>query len=101
MNSQKQFATQNIALLTVGYLFLGIHGESATFKTLLGLFLWNEIYDSNLPDVFINNFQSVPLDVYTDQFYINRKDAIDSKLLTIKNANQQVIIIFCNVLFCI
>lgn len=58
----------------------GIHCEhgliSATFTTLF----WDIIYNTYVPGVFLSNIQSVPLDMYSKHFYLNRKDLCDQRL---------------------
>ncbi|XP_054476203.1 fanconi-associated nuclease 1 [Anoplopoma fimbria] len=58
----------------------GIHGEGSTFSTLFALLLWDIIFMEGIPDVFRNLYQTCPLDLYTDCFYENRKEAIDSRV---------------------
>ncbi|XP_013413515.1 fanconi-associated nuclease 1 [Lingula anatina] len=68
----------------------GIHGEMSTMLTLLGLFLWEEIF-MNVTDVFHCPYQSFPLDLNTDSFYHNRKEAIDGKLCRIRGATLETL----------
>ncbi|XP_029290000.1 fanconi-associated nuclease 1 [Cottoperca gobio] len=58
----------------------GIHGEGSTFSTLFALLLWDIIFMEGIPDVFRNPYQTCPLDLYTDCFYENRKEAIDCRV---------------------
>ncbi|NXT50491.1 FAN1 nuclease, partial [Pluvianellus socialis] len=58
----------------------GIHGEGSTFMTLYGILMWDIIFMDNIPDVFRNSYQTFPLDLYTDSFYENRRDAIEARL---------------------
>ncbi|XP_060115943.1 fanconi-associated nuclease 1 [Heteronotia binoei] len=58
----------------------GIHGEGSTFSTLYGLLMWDVLFMDGIPDVFRNPYQSHPLDLYTDSFYENRKEAIEARL---------------------
>nr|XP_020514088.1 fanconi-associated nuclease 1 [Labrus bergylta] len=64
----------------------GIHGEGSTFSTLFALLMWDVIFMDGIPDVFKNPYQSCPLDLYTDCFYENRKEAIDSRVQLISEA---------------
>lgn len=64
----------------------GKHAETATLRTLFGLVFWDIIFDSSVPNVFVDRFQPAPLDLQTEHFYPNRKFAIDSKLGLIENA---------------
>lgn len=58
----------------------GIHGEGSTFITLYGILMWDIVYMDDIPDVFRNSYQTVPLDLYTDSFYENRRDVIEARL---------------------
>lgn len=58
----------------------GIHGEGSTFITLYGILMWDIIFMDGIPDVFRNSYQMFPLDLYTDCFYENRRDAIEARL---------------------
>ncbi|KAM8974336.1 fanconi-associated nuclease 1 [Pelodytes ibericus] len=58
----------------------GIHGEGSTFCTLYGLLMWDIIFMEGIPDVFRNSYQAYPLDLYTDYFFENRKEAIVTRL---------------------
>ncbi|XP_006136930.2 fanconi-associated nuclease 1 isoform X2 [Pelodiscus sinensis] len=58
----------------------GIHGEGSTFSTLYSLLMWDIIFMDGIPDVFRNSYQAFPLDLYTDSFYENRRDTIESRL---------------------
>ena len=63
---------------------LGLHGEGSTFNALFGLFLWDAIYEGDVPDVFQSHYQGAPLDLDSDHFYISRQKAIDTRLEQIK-----------------
>lgn len=54
--------------------------------TLFGILFWDIIFDKTVPNVFVDKYQSAPLDLQTDFFYQNRKNSIDSKLDLLKNA---------------
>ncbi|XP_033823792.1 fanconi-associated nuclease 1 [Periophthalmus magnuspinnatus] len=69
----------------------GIHGEGSTFSTLFALLLWDIIFIQGIPDVFRNPYQTCPLDLYTDGFYENRKEAIDSRVELICNASVETL----------
>ncbi|XP_038602809.1 fanconi-associated nuclease 1 [Tachyglossus aculeatus] len=64
----------------------GIHGEGSTFITLYSLLMWDIIFMDGVPDVFRNPYQAFPLDLYTDSFYENRKDAIEARLRMLHGA---------------
>ncbi|KAM3609529.1 uncharacterized protein V6R79_016386 [Siganus canaliculatus] len=69
----------------------GIHGEGSTFSTLFALLLWDIIFVEGIPDVFRNPYQTCPLDIYTDCFYKNRKEAIDSRVQLLSEASIKVL----------
>uniref|UniRef100_A0A667WKV5 Fanconi-associated nuclease n=1 Tax=Myripristis murdjan TaxID=586833 RepID=A0A667WKV5_9TELE len=69
----------------------GIHGEGATFSTLFGLLLWDIIFIDGIPDVFRNPYQTCPLDLFTDCFYENRKEAIDSRVEVLCEASVETL----------
>ncbi|XP_068954526.1 fanconi-associated nuclease 1 isoform X2 [Petaurus breviceps papuanus] len=69
----------------------GIHGEGSTFITLYSLLLWDIIFMDGIPDVFRNSYQAFPLDLYTDSFYENRRDAIESRLQMIHKASPETL----------
>ncbi|XP_041034434.1 fanconi-associated nuclease 1 isoform X3 [Carcharodon carcharias] len=64
----------------------GIHGEGAIFLTLFGLFFWDIIFLSGIPDVFRNPYQACPLDLYTDCFYQHRREPIESRVEFLQDA---------------
>ncbi|XP_063105936.1 fanconi-associated nuclease 1 [Cavia porcellus] len=67
----------------------GIHGEGATFSTLCGLLLWDEVFMDGIPDVFRNAYQASPLDLCTDSFFTNRRPALEARLQQIHNASAE------------
>lgn len=69
----------------------GIHGEGSTFSTLFALLLWDIIFMEGIPDVFRNQYQTCPLDLYTDCFYENRKEAIDSRVQLLCSASVETL----------
>ncbi|KAF7658752.1 hypothetical protein LDENG_00008420 [Lucifuga dentata] len=69
----------------------GIHGEGSTFSTLFALLLWDIIFMEGIPDVFRNPYQTCPLDLYTDCFYENRKEAIISRVQLLCEASVETL----------
>ncbi|CAB1429516.1 unnamed protein product [Pleuronectes platessa] len=69
----------------------GIHGEGSTFSTLFALLMWDVIFMEGIPDVFRNPYQTCPLDLYTDCFYENRKEAIDSRVQLLSEASVETL----------
>uniref|UniRef100_W5N8A0 Fanconi-associated nuclease n=1 Tax=Lepisosteus oculatus TaxID=7918 RepID=W5N8A0_LEPOC len=69
----------------------GIHGEGSTFSTLCGLLLWDILYMDGIADVFRNPYQSCPLDLHTDCFYENRKEAIETRAQLLQEASTETL----------
>ena len=67
----------------------GVHGENLVIPALYTLLLWEEIFDDKTPLVFQSKFQAFPLDFYEKDFYLNRKEIVDSKLEKIKNYKKE------------
>ncbi|ETV76908.1 hypothetical protein, variant 8 [Aphanomyces astaci] len=65
----------------------GAHDEGASFRSLLGLLLWDVMFLNDVPDVFQTPFQSRPLDMdmrYSDHFYNARAAAIDAVVMKLR-----------------
>ncbi|XP_018407772.1 PREDICTED: fanconi-associated nuclease 1 [Nanorana parkeri] len=69
----------------------GIHGEGSTFCTLYGLFMWDIIFMEGIPDVFRNTYQAFPLDLHTDSFYENRREAIECRLQLLQESSAETL----------
>ncbi|RMB94455.1 hypothetical protein DUI87_29266 [Hirundo rustica rustica] len=69
----------------------GIHGEGSTFITLYGILMWDIIFMDGIPDVFINSYQTSPLDLYTDSFYENRRAVIEARLQQLHTASSETL----------
>lgn len=67
----------------------GLHAEGSIMSNLFGLFFWDILF-MDVPDVFHSAYQTHPLDLYSTQFYSNRKSAINSQLEKIKQATEEV-----------
>lgn len=67
----------------------GLHAEGSIMSNLFSLFFWDILF-MDVPDVFHSAYQTHPLDLYSTQFYSNRKSAIDSQLEKIKQATEEV-----------
>ncbi|XP_057959611.1 fanconi-associated nuclease 1 homolog isoform X2 [Malania oleifera] len=70
----------------------GVHTESGIWLTIFALLLWDIIF-ADVPDVFRNKFQTAPLDLETDCFYVVRKDIIELQLQKIRNGMAEEILI--------
>ncbi|KAJ9058273.1 hypothetical protein DSO57_1013962 [Entomophthora muscae] len=59
--------------------YMGYHCEGSLIGTLFGLLFWDILF-SDHPGVFETAFQSGPLDLYSDAFFIDRSEAIEELL---------------------
>uniref|UniRef100_A0A8C7Z160 Fanconi-associated nuclease n=1 Tax=Oryzias sinensis TaxID=183150 RepID=A0A8C7Z160_9TELE len=69
----------------------GIHGEGSTFSTLFALLMWDIVFMEGITDVFRNPYQTCPLDLYTDCFYENRKNAITCRVQLLREASVETL----------
>uniref|UniRef100_A0A8C2AQS3 Fanconi-associated nuclease n=1 Tax=Cyprinus carpio TaxID=7962 RepID=A0A8C2AQS3_CYPCA len=69
----------------------GIHGEGSTFSSLFGLLMWDIIFIDGVPDVFRNPYQTCPLDLHTDCFYGNRREAIEARAEMLRQASAETL----------
>ncbi|XP_048483739.1 fanconi-associated nuclease 1 [Plutella xylostella] len=72
----------------------GHHCEGAIFSTLFSLLFWDIIYSvpATAPGVFLCRYQRFPLDMHTEDFYNNRREAIEERLRVIENASEEELI---------
>ncbi|KAF5465193.1 hypothetical protein F2P56_015220 [Juglans regia] len=70
----------------------GVHTESGIWLTIFGLLMWDIIF-SDAPNVFRTRFQTAPLDLETDSFYLMRKSCIESQLQKIHDGMAEEILI--------
>lgn len=61
----------------------GIHAESGILLTIFSLLMWDVLF-TDLPDVFYTKFQTAPLDLETDSFYLARQESIETELEKIR-----------------
>jgi hypothetical protein len=57
----------------------GFYVENYLWTSLFGLIFWEEVFKSK-PGAFFNPFQRGPNDLYTEDFYLNRKAQIKKRL---------------------
>ena len=57
----------------------GYHSENALFTMIFTLVFWDELF-MPIPDVFQSPFQAAPLDLFSDAFYLARREQIETKL---------------------
>ncbi|XP_014472504.1 PREDICTED: fanconi-associated nuclease 1-like isoform X2 [Dinoponera quadriceps] len=62
----------------------GVHCEGAFPVTLLGTLFWDEIYNLDIPGACVSPYEPTPLDLFTSEFYENRREHIDKKLQAIR-----------------
>ncbi|XP_077228252.1 zinc ion binding/nucleic acid binding/hydrolase isoform X2 [Tasmannia lanceolata] len=70
----------------------GVHTESGIWMTIFGLLMWDIIF-VDIPNVFQTKFQTAPLDLDTDSFYVARKSLIESHLNKISSGMAEEILI--------
>lgn len=63
----------------------GFHCEGSLLINLLFVLFWDIIYSTKVPSAFINEIQYIPLDLYSEEFYKNRKSDIDQRLEEIRD----------------
>lgn len=68
------------------------HAETTTLTTLFGILFWHIMFDDSVPNVFVDKFQANPLDLQTKDFYLNRKEKIDSHVDKIRNSTNEFIL---------
>ncbi|KAL6425458.1 hypothetical protein ACFW04_009559 [Cataglyphis niger] len=69
----------------------GVHCEGAFPITLFGTLFWDEIYNMNIPGTYVSSYQDAPLDLYSSEFYENRKERIDMKLQIIRKFDPETL----------
>lgn len=70
----------------------GVHTESGIWLTIFGILMWDIIF-ADVPNVFLNKFQTAPLDLDTDGFYETRKSLIEEHLKKIQDGMAEEILI--------
>ncbi|ORY06734.1 hypothetical protein K493DRAFT_295873 [Basidiobolus meristosporus CBS 931.73] len=62
--------------------FLGYHSESSIATTLFSMLFWDILFASK-PGVFDTEYQTEPLDLHSDAFYVGRQQEIETRLTKI------------------
>ncbi|KAK1304540.1 hypothetical protein QJS10_CPB11g00855 [Acorus calamus] len=70
----------------------GVHAESGIWLTIFGLVMWDVIF-ADIPNVFRTKFQTAPLDLNTDRFYMERESLIEAHLQKIREGMAEEILI--------
>ena len=63
----------------------GLHCEGSLPVSLFMLLFWTELYEVDVPGAFVTPYQLAPLDLFTANFYDNRKDQIEEKIKFVEN----------------
>ena len=66
---------------------LGKHCETSVLHILFGLLFWDIVWDDRVADVFVDRYQSAPLDLQSDHFYLNRQQVIDERLASLAQSS--------------
>lgn len=69
----------------------GVHCEGAFPVTLFAILFWDEIYNMNIPGTCVSSYQNAPLDLYSSEFYENRKERIDMKIQIIRTFDSETL----------
>ncbi|EZA59668.1 Fanconi-associated nuclease [Ooceraea biroi] len=67
----------------------GVHCEGAFPVTLFGTLFWDEIYKMNIPGAWVSLYQDAPLDLFSSEFYENRKEQFDMKLQVMRKFDSE------------
>jgi len=63
----------------------GVHCEGAFPVTLFSTLFWDEIYKHwDVPGAYVSLYQDAPIDLFSSEFYENRKEKLDIKLEIIR-----------------
>ena len=62
------------------------HVENLLINGTFGLAFWEQIF-TPVPGAFVNPFQAAPLDMYTREFYKNRRGAIDRRIAALEGCD--------------
>lgn len=63
----------------------GLHCEGSLPIALFSVLFWEELYTVSVPGAHLSVYQAAPQDLFTDEFYKNRKELIDMKLESLQN----------------
>ncbi|GJJ12411.1 hypothetical protein Clacol_006653 [Clathrus columnatus] len=71
--------------------YKGYHTEGRILSTIYGLLFWDIIF-SSIPGAFETPYQTAPLDIMDAMFYSERRDAIDARIIDIRNGNARELV---------
>ncbi|KAK3608371.1 hypothetical protein CHS0354_030833 [Potamilus streckersoni] len=66
----------------------GVHAEGSIVSNLFTLLFWDVIF-MDIADAFHSPFQTHPLDLETEEFYLRRKQQIDDRLFWIRSCTEE------------
>nr|CAG4710255.1 unnamed protein product [Naegleria fowleri] len=89
MVSVEQFALEHYQMQ---HAMEGFHSEGSIWAMLCMLVMWDIIFDSSIPYVFQNKYQSCPLDFMTDAFYLRRRDKFKKRLEEIEQYGSKYLV---------
>ena len=72
-------------------MLLGLHREGTTVRMLFTLLFWDIIFMDGIVNVFYSQFQTFPLDLFTDSFYTSRQEVIERRLIAISESTEEVL----------
>ncbi|XP_015179797.1 PREDICTED: fanconi-associated nuclease 1-like [Polistes dominula] len=67
----------------------GVHCEGALPVTLFYALFWEELFNIDIPGTFMSLYQIAPLDLFTKDFYKNRKERIDMKFNLLRSFDRE------------
>lgn len=69
----------------------GVHCEGAFPVTLFGILFWKELYGMDIPGAYVSLYQDAPIDLFSLEFYENRKEQIDMKLQIMRKFDSETL----------
>ena len=67
----------------------GIHCEGSIYRTIFTYFMWDIIFDDNISYVFQTPYQEYPLDMFTEWFFLNRKQLVEDQVERLSKFNDE------------
>ena len=68
----------------------GFHCEGGILSTLFSIFCWDLLF-CDVENVFYNQYQYSPLDLYSREFYTNRKDQLVDRFNYLRELSEEVV----------
>ncbi|KAL4714963.1 hypothetical protein ACJJTC_003114 [Scirpophaga incertulas] len=100
-NELKVESVEDVALthyLNGGLFNKGKHCEGRILETIFFILFWDVIYTKPLEcyGLFLSRFQEYPLDMFSQSFYTNRKEDIETKINKLKSMSMDDILCMMN-----